>query len=141
MWQAPKFVTDAPIRILICEDDEQFAALVIELLESDGDFIVVGHARDGDESVRLTGELRPELVLMDIGLPGRDGIEATRAIRGLDAAQHVVIYTSSDEYGDIARADEAGAAGYLHKSALTSPDLPEALRVLHHNYVAARGDD
>jgi DNA-binding NarL/FixJ family response regulator len=140
LWQAHHFVTDAPIRILICEDDEQLAALVAELLEGDGDFIVVGHARDGDESVRLTAELRPELVLMDIGLPGRDGIEATRAIRAIDPAQHVVIYTGSDEYADVARADEAGAAGYLHKGALTSPDLPEALRVLHRNYRAEHVD-
>lgn len=128
------------LRILICEDDERLAALITELLENDGQYTVVGHARDGDESVRLSGELGPELVLMDIGLPGLDGIEATRAIRESDAAPHVVIYTGSEEYADIARADEAGATGYLQKTALTSPDLPEALRVLHQNYLAAHPD-
>jgi DNA-binding NarL/FixJ family response regulator len=137
VWQAPQFVTDVPIRTLICEDDAQLATLVGELLDGDGDFIVVGRASDGDEAIELTSELRPELVLMDIGLPGRDGIEATRAIRAVDPALHVVIYTGSDEYADVSRADEAGASGYLHKSALTSPDLPEALRVLHRNYLAA----
>jgi DNA-binding NarL/FixJ family response regulator len=134
------FVSETPLRILICEDDDQLARLVIELLEADGDFEVVGRARDGDESVRLTDELRPALVLMDIGLPGRDGIEATRAIRARNAGQHVVIYTGSDEYADVARADEAGAAGYLHKSALTSPELAAALRVLHRNFVAGHED-
>jgi DNA-binding NarL/FixJ family response regulator len=140
VWQAPHFVTRDTVRILICEDDEQLAALITELLETDGDYTVVGHARDGDDAVRLSAELGPQLVLMDIGLPGRDGISATRAIRARDGAPHVVIYTGSDEYGDIERAGEAGAAGYLHKSALTSPDLPEALRVLHRNYLAAHPD-
>lgn len=130
-----------PLRILICEDDEQLAALVSELLEADGDFAVVGYARDGDESVRLSAELEPELVLMDIGLPGRDGIEATRAIRARLEAPQVVIYTGSDEYADVARADEAGAVGYLHKSALTSPGLPDALRVLRRNFLARHDDD
>ena len=55
-----------------------------------------------------------------------------------DPGQHVVIYTGSDQYGDVARADEAGAAGYLHKDALTSPDLADALHVLHTNYRQAR---
>jgi DNA-binding NarL/FixJ family response regulator len=72
---------------------------------------------------------------MDIGMPGRDGIDATRIIRARDAGQHVVIYTGSDEYDDVARADDAGAAGFLHKSALTSPELADALQVLHANYV------
>jgi len=128
------------VRILVCEDDQQLAELITELLESDGAYTVVGRARDGDEAVRLSAELEPQLVLMDIGLPGRDGISATRAIRAHEAAPHVVIYTGSEEYGDIERAGDAGAAGYLHKSALTSPDLPEALRVLHRNYLAAHQD-
>ena len=69
-------------------------------------------------------------------MPGLDGIDATRAIHARDADQHVVIYTGSDEYDDVARADAAGAAGFLHKHALTSPDLAEALHVLHTNYVS-----
>ena len=124
----------APLRIVICEDDEKLATLVAELLEGDGRFSVVGTAHDGVVAVELVEQQQPDIVLMDIGMPGRDGIEATRAIHERDAEQHVVIYTGSDEYGDIARADEVGAVGYLHKSALTSPDLPDALHVLHSNY-------
>jgi DNA-binding NarL/FixJ family response regulator len=134
-------VTDAPLRIVICEDDEQLAALVEEILDKDGRFIVVGRASDGDEAVRLVAEHAPDVVLMDIGMPVRDGIDATRVIHQRDARQHVVIYTGSDEYGDVARADEAGAAGFLHKHALTSPDLADALHVLHTNYVSAIRDD
>jgi DNA-binding NarL/FixJ family response regulator len=133
-------VTGTPLRIVICEDDEKFAGLVGEILESDGRFVVVGRATDGNEAVRLCEEHTPDIVLMDIGMPGRDGIEATRAIHARDVGQHVVIYTGSDEYADVARADEAGAVGFLHKGALTSPDVGEALQVLHANYVSGIRD-
>jgi DNA-binding NarL/FixJ family response regulator len=139
-WQALRFVNGSPLRILICEDDERLATLVAETLDADGRFVVVARATDGDEAVQLTQEHAPDVVLMDIGMPGRDGIEATRAIHERDAAQHVVIYTGSDEYDDVARADAAGAVGFLHKEALTSPDQPGAILVLHENYRAGVAD-
>jgi DNA-binding NarL/FixJ family response regulator len=128
-------VCDTPLRILIAEDDECLAEAVEEVLEADGRFLVVGRASDGDRAVRLVEQTAPDLVLMDIGMPGLDGIAATRLIRSRHTGQHVVIYTGSDEYDDVARADEAGAAGFLHKSALTSPELADALLVLHANFV------
>jgi DNA-binding NarL/FixJ family response regulator len=128
------------VRILIAEDDDNLAAAVAQTLEGDGRFVVVGRAATGDEAVQLAEQERPDLVLMDIGMPGLDGIEATRAIRARDASQHVVIYTGSDEYADVARADQAGAVGYLHKSVLTSPELAEALLVLHANFVGGLPD-
>ena len=127
-------MTETPLRIVIAEDDDSLAALVEEILDGDGRFTVVGRARDGEDAVRES--LSPDIVLMDIAMPGLDGIEATRAIHARDAGQHVVIYTGSDEYGDVARAEDAGAIGYLHKDALTSPDLADALHVLHANYVS-----
>jgi response regulator NasT len=133
-------VTAQRLRILICEDDERLATLVTETLDADGRFDVIARATNGDEAIRLAEEHDPDVVLMDIGMPGLDGIDATRAIRARDAAQHVVIYTGSDEYEDVGRADAAGAAGFLHKEALTSPDLPDAIQVLHTNYVSARTD-
>ena len=128
-------MAETPLTIVVCEDDDRLAELVTGILDADGRFIVVGRASDGDEAVRLFDEHRPDIVLMDIGMPGRDGIDATRAIHERDAGQHVVIYTGSDEYVDVARAEAAGAVGFLHKGALTSPDLAEALHVLHTNYV------
>ena len=133
-------MTDRRLRILICEDDEGLATLVIDTLVADGRFDVVARATNGDEAIRLAEEHAPDVVLMDIGMPGLDGIDATRAIRERNAAQHVVIYTGSGEYEDIGRADAAGAAGFLHKEALTSPDLPDAIEVLHTNYVSGRAD-
>ena len=128
-------MSEHPLRILIAEDDDRLGSLVEEILVGDSRFIVVGRASNGDEAVELCEQHSPDIVLMDIGMPGRDGIEATHAIHGLDPEQHVVIYTGSDEYGDVARAADAGAVGYLHKGALTSPDLADALHVLHTNYV------
>ena len=131
---------DGQLRILICEDDERLATLVTETLSADGRFEVVARATTGDDAVRLAEEHDPDVVLMDIGMPGIDGIDATRAIHERDSAQHVVIYTGSDEYADIGRADEAGAVGFLHKEALTSPDLPDAIHVLHTNYLSGLAD-
>jgi DNA-binding NarL/FixJ family response regulator len=133
-------VPGPPLRILLCEDDQRLAELVEGILDDDLRFVVVGKAADGDEAVRLCEEHSPDVVLMDIGMPGRDGIEATRAIHARDSGQHVVIYTGSNEYDDVARAAAAGAVGFLHKDALTSPDLAEALYVLHTNYVSGVPD-
>ncbi len=123
------------LRVVIAEDDERLSELVAQLLDGDDRFTVVGRAADGDEVVRLTEDCAPDIVLMDIGMPGQDGLAATRAIHARNAEQHVVIYTGSSEYEDIARSAEAGAVGFLHKDALASPDLPEALHILHANFV------
>jgi DNA-binding NarL/FixJ family response regulator len=133
-------VTETSLRILLAEDDDRLAQLVGTILTGDGRFTVVGRATTGDDAVTLCQEHEPDIVLMDIGMPGRDGIAATREIHGRDPGQHVVIYTGSDEYSDVARAEDAGAVGYLHKDALTSPDLADALQVLHANYLSSVPD-
>lgn len=131
---------DTPLRILLAEDDDGLAELVGTILTGDGRFIVVGRAKTGDDAVTLCEEHEPDIVLMDIGMPGRDGIAATSEIHARDPDQHVVIYTGSDKYDDVARAEDAGAVGYLHKDALTSPDLADALHVLHTNYLNGAPD-
>jgi DNA-binding NarL/FixJ family response regulator len=123
------------IRVVLADDQALVRAGFRALIDSEDDLEVVGEAGDGREAVDLTRRARPDIVLMDIAMPARNGIEATRLIRANDAGQHVVIYTGSDAYEDVARADEAGATGFLHKEALTSPDLADALHVLHTNYV------
>jgi DNA-binding NarL/FixJ family response regulator len=133
-------VPETPLRILLAEDDDGLASLVETILADDGRFVVVGRATTGNDAVAMCAEHAPDMVLMDISMPGSNGIDATRAIHERDAGQHVVIYTGSDEYADVARADDAGAVGYLHKDALTSPELAEALQVLHRNYVSSVPD-
>jgi DNA-binding NarL/FixJ family response regulator len=123
------------LRVVVAEDDDQLAELITSLLAEDERFALVGRARTGDEAVELAGEHRPDIVVMDLAMPGCDGLEATRLIRSLNANQHVVIYTGSEEYADVARAEEAGAAGFLHKDALTSGELGDALAILHTNYL------
>jgi len=122
------------VRVVIADDQRLFAEALEAILSTDGRISVVGRAADGRSAVALVRDARPDIVLMDIAMPTRDGIEATRLIRASDVGQHVVIFTGSDEYSDVARAEDAGAAGYLHKDALTSPDLAHALHVLHTNY-------
>jgi DNA-binding NarL/FixJ family response regulator len=127
------------LRVVVAEDDDQLAELITSLLADDVRYEVVGRARTGDEAVELAGEHRPDIVVMDLSMPGCDGVEATRLIRSLNADQHVVIYTGSADYEDVARAEDAGAAGFLHKDAITSGEIGDALEVLHRNYL--RGDD
>jgi DNA-binding NarL/FixJ family response regulator len=126
------------MRVVIAEDDDSLAELIGTILDADGRFDVVGRARNGDEAVELAGELHPDVVLMDIVMPACDGIEATRLIHELDAERLVVIYTGSDEFADVVKAEAAGAEGYLSKEAVTSPDLAHALVVLHSNHERAR---
>src|SRR3954452_1034475 len=102
------------LRVVVAEDDDQLAELITSLLHEDARFEVVGRARTGDEAVDLAGEHRPDIVLMDLSMPGCDGVEATRLIRALTADQHVVIYPGSADYEDVGRAENAGASGFLH---------------------------
>jgi DNA-binding NarL/FixJ family response regulator len=136
MCHPPRDVPPSPFRVVVAEDDDQLAELITSLLDEDERFTVVARARTGDEAVELAGEHRPDIVVMDLGMPGCDGVEATRVIHSLNADQHVIVYTGSDEYGDVARTEEAGAHGFLHKDALTSSELPDALDVLHRNYLS-----
>lgn len=104
------------IRLLIADDENMFAELVETLVRSDGRFEVVGRARDGKEAVELARRLAPDVIVMDIGMPLMDGIEATRRIRRANPLIGVVIFTGSDEERDVQRAREVGAAAYVQKT-------------------------
>lgn len=106
------------IRILIADDQAVVRAGLSVILGAEADFDVVAEAADGAEAVRLARELRPDVVCMDIRMPGTDGIEATRMIAAepsLGAA--VLILTTFDVDADVFAALEAGAAGFLLKGA------------------------
>jgi DNA-binding NarL/FixJ family response regulator len=133
-------VPETSLRVVIADDDDHLVELVRSALDEDDRFLVVARAATGDEVVELVGERHPDLVLMDIAMPSCDGIEATRLIHELDSALHVVIYTASKDYGNIARAEAAGASGFLHKDAVPSSELPDALYVLHANHRRALAD-
>lgn len=104
-----------PIRVLLVDDHSLFRKGLAGLLAREKGFRVVGEAQDGVEAVQLAKELKPDLVLMDIYMPGCDGLEATRRIRDALPSTRVVILTVSEEDKNLFAAIKCGAQGYLLK--------------------------
>jgi DNA-binding NarL/FixJ family response regulator len=114
---------DAPIRILIADDHPLFRAGLRALLESVADTEVVGEAATGEEAVELALALTPDVVVMDINMPGLNGIDATRGI--LDASEdiNVLVMTMHDDDDAVFAAIRAGARGYQLKGAAQDETL------------------
>jgi two-component system nitrate/nitrite response regulator NarL len=110
------------LRILLVDDHLLFRKGLARLLDAQPDFEVVGEARDGLEAVEQAQALHPDVVLMDIRMPGCDGLEATRRIKVQMPDVRVVMLTVSDDDQDLATAVRYGADGYLLKDL-----LPETL--------------
>lgn len=103
------------IRIVIADDHPVVREGLQAILEVASDMEAVGEASDGAEAVRLAGELRPDVVLMDLRMPNMDGIEAIRKIKADHPGVEIVILTTYDDDADIVRGLRAGARGYLLK--------------------------
>ena len=110
----------AVIRVLIADDHRLFAEALEAILAGDDRIKVVGHASDGREAVRLAGDLKPDVVLMDISMPVLDGIEAARQIRAIDLNTCILMLTGSNSRTDVDRARKAGAAGYVTKDRIAA---------------------
>ena len=121
------------IRVLVAEDHAVVRAGLEQLLAGADDVEVVGSAANGAEAVELTGERSPDVVLMDLVMPGVDGIEATRRILELGTGARVVVLTSFSDRNAIMDALDAGAIGYLLKDA-EPEELVRGIRA------AARGE-
>lgn len=104
-----------PIRVLIADDHEVVRDGLRLILETEADFEVVGEAADGAVAVELTGELQPQVVLMDLRMPGMDGLTAIDQIRARWPAVALVILTTYNEDDLMMRGLRAGASGYLLK--------------------------
>jgi DNA-binding NarL/FixJ family response regulator len=118
------------VRIVIADDHQVVRAGFAELLDTRPDFNVVGTASDGAEAVRLCRELQPDIVLMDVRMPGMDGIEATRQLAYFGAsAPRVIILTTFDLDEYVYDALRAGASGFLLKD-VTAERLFDAVRVV-----------
>lgn len=115
--------TQEAIRILLIEDDVVIRLGTQLLLDKELGFKVIGEAFDGVTAVEKALELRPDVCLMDIGLPGQDGIEATRQIKAADPNIKVLILTAHSEDESIFAAFGAGADGYILKRPLGSAML------------------
>ncbi|MFG2391907.1 response regulator [Streptomyces lavendulae] len=122
------------IRVLLVDDHQVVRRGLRTFLELQEDIEVVGEAADGEEGIARAEELRPDVILMDVKMPGTDGIEALRRLRGLANPARVLIVTSFTEQRTVVPALRAGAAGYVYKD--IDPDaLAGAIRSVHAGHV------
>jgi len=115
------------IRILLADDHPVVREGIRGMLQGYDDIEVVGQAGSGPEAVVLVVQLHPDLVLMDLRMPGGDGVEATRAIAAAHPGTRVVVLTTYETDQDILRAIEAGASGYLLKD-IAPAELARSVR-------------
>jgi DNA-binding NarL/FixJ family response regulator len=115
------------LRVIIVDDHALFRRGLEMVLENEADIEVVGEATDGQQAVDKTQELMPDVVLMDVRMPRRSGIEATHRIKELMPHVKIVVLTNSDEEADLYEAIKAGASGYLLKE-ISSEEVADAIR-------------
>jgi DNA-binding NarL/FixJ family response regulator len=115
------------IRVLVADDHKLFRQGLISLMKTRDDFVeIVGEAETGDDAVKMAEELRPDVILMDIYMPGMDGLLAAKEIRARFPNIAIVMLTSSERDGHLYEAVKIGVAGYLLKS-LDANELFELL--------------
>ena len=125
--------TDERIRVMVVDDHEIVRIGLKQVLELSGEFEVVGQAADGEEAVRVAAEVSPDLVLMDVIMPRKDGVEACREIMESSSEVRVVMLTASNAEDAVVESVAAGASGYL----LKETDMEQLLSALRS---AAVGD-
>ena len=119
-----------PIRILVAEDHPVVRDGLVAALSTQSDFAVVGEAGNGAEVVQKAADLRPDMVLLDLEMPGMDGVEALHQMQTRSPKVRIIVFTAFDSDDRILAAVQAGAQGYILKGA-PREQLFEALRVVH----------
>jgi NarL family two-component system response regulator LiaR len=119
-----------PIRVLLVDDHAVVRSGLSAFLMACDDLELVGEAGGGEEAVRICARIQPDVVLMDLVMPGMDGAQATRAIRDRCPAVQVIALTSFKEQELVEGAMEAGAIGYLLKN-VSADELAQAIRAAH----------
>ncbi len=118
------------LRVMIADDHALFRRGLEMVLDKEEDIEVVGEAHDGQQAVDRAQELMPDVVLMDVRMPRRSGIEATQRIKELLPHVQIIVLTNSDEEADLYESIKAGASGYLLKE-ISSDEVAEAVRSVH----------
>ena len=121
------------IRLLLVDDDAGFRSTLKALLEQQADAEVLGEAGSGEEAIRLTGDLRPDVVLMDLAMPRMNGLEATRRLKKRWPDLAVVVLTVHDEEVYRRTALAAGATAFLQKKMLGVDLWPVLTRILNRD--------
>lgn len=127
MTEKPTNTGTERLRVLVCDDHALFRRGLQMVLEQEADLELVGEASDGVEAVEKAQELMPDVVLMDVRMPKRSGIEAAGDIKDMLPHVKILMLTISDEEADLYEAIKAGASGYLLKE-IPIDEVAEAIR-------------
>jgi DNA-binding NarL/FixJ family response regulator len=119
------------VRVVLVDDQEAFMRALVAVVDATRGFVVVGQASTGEESLELTDEVKPALVLMDVNLPGIDGIEATRRLRQLSAPPVVILLSTHDEDAGELFVAQSGASAYVTKSSFGPQRLSQVWSMSH----------
>jgi two-component system response regulator NreC len=117
------------IRIVLCDDHAVLRAGLRALLDAEDDMVVVGEASTGEEGIELVKRIKPDVVVMDLSMPGIGGMEATRQIAALGANTKVLVLTMHSEEEYVLAVLEAGGSGYVRKTS-ADQDLTHAIRTV-----------
>ncbi len=123
-------MTDPKIRVLVVDDHPVLRDGVAAILDNQADMTMVGEARNGTEAVERFRALRPDVTLMDLQMPGMNGVDAMNAIRAENPTARIIVLTTYAGDVQAVRALKAGAVGYLLKSSLRT-ELIDAIRDVH----------
>lgn len=118
-----------PIRVLVVDDQELFRRGLVMLLGVEAGIAVVGEAGDGEEGIEIATQVAPDVVLLDIRMPRRSGLEACQAIKQAVPTSKIVMLTVSDEEADLYEAVKSGASGYLLKDS-SIEEVAHAVRLV-----------
>lgn len=123
-------MADTKIRVLVVDDHPVLRDGVAAILENQSDMVMIGEARNGSEAIERVAELRPDVTLMDLQMPGMNGVDAICAIRAQNPQARIIVLTTYAGDAQAVRALKAGAVGYLLKSSLRT-ELVDAIRDVH----------
>lgn len=122
---------DEPVRLLLVDDHPMMRKGVAQLLELEDDLSVVGEAGSGEEALRLAAELDPDMILLDLNMKGMNGLDTLRALREAGVDARIVVFTVSDDKGDVVNVLRAGADGYSNKMIARKLDITEGTVKVH----------